>query len=112
MGALVTLPHHYMGFIYIGLYFGFYIIVPWLNERHSDSWDNADGGDKNNAISTRWDTLQCTVFLVFFFISIYSCSFVPTGKYFISLGSMDGIVFSYWYLILYFILVVRVAFVT
>jgi hypothetical protein len=28
-------------------------------------------------------------------VAMFTCAIVPTGKYFISVGSMDGIVFAY-----------------
>jgi hypothetical protein len=34
----------------------------------------------------------------------FSTAIIPTGKYFIALGSMDMLVYAYWMLILYFIL--------
>lgn len=47
MGALVTIPHHYLGFIYIGFFFALLALVPWLNERNDDDiwgfFDAADG---------------------------------------------------------------------
>lgn len=36
MGALVVLPHHYMGFGYVGVFFGLVLLAPWLNERSDD----------------------------------------------------------------------------
>lgn len=111
MGALVTLPHHYMGFIYIGLFFAFIASGPWLNERGDDDvFGYVDTGENEGWTTTRWDTLQGMVFSVFGMIAMFTCAIVPTGKYFISIGSMDGLVFSYWYLILYFIIFVRTAF--
>lgn len=44
--------------------------------------------------------------------AIFTCAIVPTGKYFISIGSMDGLVFAYWYLLLYFLFFARTAFYT
>jgi hypothetical protein len=41
---------------------------------------------------------------------MYTTAIVPTGKYFIALGSMDGIVFSYWMLLIYIFLLVRFSF--
>lgn len=36
MGALVVLPHHYMGFGYVGVFFGLVLLTPWLYERSDD----------------------------------------------------------------------------
>lgn len=113
MGALVVLPHHYMGFVYIGLFFGLVMLTPWLNERSDDdSWLFLDSGDEEGWFPTRWDTLHCTVFIVFAMAATFTCAIVPTGKYFISVGSMDGLVFAYWYLLLYFLFFARTAFYT
>lgn len=47
MGALVTIPHHYLGFIYIGLVFVVIICIPWVNEGNDeDFWGFADTMDK------------------------------------------------------------------
>jgi hypothetical protein len=40
----------------------------------------------------------------------FTCAIVPTGKYFISVGAMDGLVFAYWYLLAYFVFFARTAF--
>jgi hypothetical protein len=45
-------------------------------------------------------------------VAVFTCAIVPTGKYFISVGSMDGLVFAYWYLLLYFVFFARTAFYT
>lgn len=52
------------------------------------------------------------MFIVFAMVAIFTCAIVPTGKYFISVGSMDGLVFAYWYLLLYFLFFARTAFYT
>lgn len=111
MGALVTLPHHYLGFAYLFAYFIWVILVPWLNEVNYDLvWGFSDANNSGTKTTTRWDTLHSTVFLTFLMVAIFACAIVPTGKYFISLGSMDGLVFAYWYVILYFIILAKTAF--
>lgn len=38
MGALVTIPHHYLGFAYIGLFFIGILCVPWINEGNDEDF--------------------------------------------------------------------------
>ena len=102
MGALVTIPHHYLGFLFIGMFFMVIILVPWIVESYGeDIWANMDSTTLYDAISTRWDLITMVVFSIFAFVACFSTSMVPTGKYFIDMGSMDSLVFVYWYLILY-----------
>lgn len=111
MGALVTIPHHYLGFIYIGSFFILLILVPWLNERgEDDSLIFADISDNNENSTTRWDSLNSINFSIFFFGAMFTAAIVPTGKYFIAIGSMDGLVFGYWFLILYFLYFSRIGY--
>lgn len=41
---------------------------------------------------------------------MYTTAIVPTGKYFISLGSMDGLAAGYWIVILYILFLIRTGF--
>lgn len=96
MGALVTIPHHYLGFIYIGMFFGAIALVPWLNEGNDDSaWGFPDAADTEGYVSTRWDTTHTLCFSAFLFGAMFTTAIVPTGKYFINVGSMDNLVASY-----------------
>lgn len=111
MGALVTIPHHYLGFIYIGCFFFLVIIVPWLNEYNDDGlWGFADAADAEGWSTNRWDTIITLIFTTFAFGSMYTTAIVPTGKYFISLGSMDGLAAGYWIVILYILFLIRTGF--
>lgn len=54
MGSLVTIPHHYMGFIYIICYFLMLGCVPWFNERADDDvWGTGDIADSEGWSPTR-----------------------------------------------------------
>jgi len=102
MGALVTIPHHYLGFIYIGLFFIFIILAPWAYERNeSNSWEELDSVNKEGWTTTRWDLTHFFVMVTFLFGAIFTTAIIPTGKYFIALGSMDGLIYTYWILLLY-----------
>jgi hypothetical protein len=43
---------------------------------------------------------------------MFSAAIVPTGKYFISIGSMDGLVCGYWLLLAYILFLSHLAFYT
>jgi hypothetical protein len=45
--------------------------------------------------------LHGIIALNFFLSAVFTTAIIPTGKYFISLGSMDGLVYTYWALIIY-----------
>jgi hypothetical protein len=42
-----------------------------------------------------------TVALNFFMGAIFTTSIIPTGKYFIAMGGMDGLVYTYWTILFY-----------
>lgn len=111
MGSLVTIPHHYLGFAYIGTFFILILIVPWLNERADDDiWGLGDNVDNEGYLTTRWDLFHNLVFIVFLFSLIFSCAIVPTGRYFIAAGSMDMLVFAYWAIVIYILIGSRFGF--
>jgi hypothetical protein len=41
---------------------------------------------------------------------IFSCAIIPTGRYFIAVGSMDMLIFAYWFIILYLLVGSRIGF--
>jgi hypothetical protein len=41
---------------------------------------------------------------------MFTTAIIPTGKYFIALGSMDGLVYTYWVLLLYMFVLAQSAF--
>ncbi len=111
MGALVTIPHHYMGFIYIGLFFILIILGPWAFERSDDNaWEELDNADKEGWSTTRWDFTHYLFASTFFFSAMFTTAIIPTGKYFIAVGSMDGLVYTYWVLLLYMFTLAQAAF--
>ena len=70
MGALVTIPHHYLGFLFIGMFFMVIILVPWIVESYGeDIWANMDSTTLYDAISTRWDLITMVVFSIFAFVA-------------------------------------------
>ncbi len=111
MGSLVTIPHHYMGFIYIIIFFLVIIIVPWSNERgEDDAWHVGDIAESTNWTTTRWDTSHSITFLSFFFAAAFVTAIIPTGRYFIDVGSMDSLVLGYWLVIGYILFFTRYGF--
>lgn len=111
MGALVTIPHHYLGFIYIGAFFVLIIISPWLQEYNDDdTWEDLDSGDSSGWSTPRWDINHHFNFSNFFWGAMFTTAIVPTGKYFISIGSMDGLAYAYWISLLYIFLLIKLAF--
>lgn len=111
MGALVAIPHHYLGFIYIGIFFVLIILGPWAFERSDDNiWEELDNSDKEGWTTPRWDLNHFFLASSFFFGAMFTTAIVPTGKYFIALGSMDGLIYSYWILLLYIFTLAQSAF--
>lgn len=105
MGALVTIPHHYLGFIYIGCFFLFIYLVPWACERGLDDIGGfCDVSEHSEYVTTRWDTTSSLICLTFVFGVFITVAIVPTGKYFVSLGSMDSLVTGYWTAVMYLVI--------
>lgn len=102
MGALVTIPHHYLGFIYIGVFFILILTTPWNYEISDDSmWANQDDASIEGKTTARWDLIHAMIALNCFLSAVFTTAIIPTGKFFIALGSMDGLVYTYWALIIY-----------
>lgn len=102
MGALVTIPHHYLGFIYIGIFFILIINAPWNYEVSEDSnWENRDDSSTTGTTTTRSDWIHSIIALNFVLSAMFTTAIIPTGKYFIAIGSMDGLVYTYWALLFY-----------
>lgn len=102
MSSLVVIPHHYLGFFYVIISFALILFLPWSN-------------DNNGVTYTQKTTDYLTVMLshdlninagyLFFLLAMslgFICAIVPTGRYFVSVGSSEMIVFSFWFIIIYF----------
>lgn len=108
MGALVTIPHHYLGFIYVGFIFVNILLAPWLTERIlKGTWQNQIYIVKSELIPSRWDSFHNFNFYNFVMSLFFTAAIVPTGKYFITIGSMDNFAYAYWIVLFYLLLLVQ-----
>ena len=103
MGSLVLIPHHYLGFFYVIFFFILFITNTWFG----DNWNyfghlNIKIFNKlklSNDLSyiNKWN------YLLFIGSFVYVTLIVPTGRYFITVGSCEMLVFSYCYIWFYII---------
>lgn len=109
MGALVTIPHHYLGFIYVGLVFANILFFPWLTERIlKGTWQNQIYIVKSETGPARWNSIHNFNFYNFFMNLLFTAAIVPTGKYFVTIGSMDNFAYAYWIVLLYLLILVQI----
>lgn len=107
MSALVTIPHHYLGFIYVILLFIVLLFQPWFDDNQKSLY--AYTKTVNVFYRLPIDVTLYSRYCFFYMCAslIYICSIVPTGRYFIPLGGNEGIVQVFWFILLYFLIIYR-----
>jgi hypothetical protein len=107
MSSLVTIPHHYLGFIYVICLFLSLFLSPWFDDANKSQFPFF------SSITIVIKFASETVLFFRYFFSyllvgiIYICTIVPTGRYFIPVGGNEEIVHLFWILILYFIVLYK-----
>ena len=97
MSCLVVIPHHYLGFFFVIFCFLFLIGSPLLTEDKL----------RVDSITRAWfksrfpyeiDLTGGFMFYLFVCALAYTTLVVPTGRYFVSLGACELLIFSFWYI--------------
>lgn len=107
MGSLVVIPHHYLGFFYIITCFLLIFILPWLEDTGSLSQPSVVSDYLQVQFPTEMNIITSYMYSMFVLLLVFTTLIVPTGKYFIALGSSEVLVFTLWFIITYLLLFLR-----
>ena len=108
MSSLVTIPHHYLGFIYVILLFLSVLFFPWFDDVNKLVFPYQSSTNFFIKLPTEVSLYLRYFFLYLVLCLIYICEIVPTGRYFIPLGSNEAIVEVFWFLLFYFLIIYRI----
>ena len=108
MSSLVTIPHHYLGFIYVILLFLSVLFFPWFDDVNKLVFPYQSSTNFFIKLPTEVSLYLRYFFLYLVLSLIYICAIVPTGRYFIPLGSNEAIVEVFWFLLFYFLIIYRI----
>nr|QIB71982.1 cytochrome b [Gruberia lanceolata] len=101
MSSLVLIPHHYLGFFYVILMFLTLFCLPWFEDNSGLLQVNSLSDYINLRVSTEKNITFIFLFFLFFLGLVFTCAIVPTGRYFVSIGSSEMLIFIFWYIISY-----------
>ena len=107
MSSLVVIPHHYLGFFYIIIFFFIIIMLPFWEDTEKISKTETNSDFLNIKLGNDLNITVAYFFILFFLLITYTTLIIPTGRYFVSLGSNEILVFTFWYLILFLFLMIR-----
>lgn len=100
MSSLVVIPHHYLGFFYVILFFIIIIMLPFFDD--SEDLTRSDYNADYLYIRFPYDLdyinhyLLCTLILLL----SYTTTTIPTGRYYVSLGTNEFLVFCFWLIVI------------
>ena len=108
MSSLVTIPHHYLGFIYVILLFLAVLFQPWYDDVSKANFPYLVTLNVYSKLA-----VESILYLKYFFFYlcaalVYICAIVPTGRYFIPLGSNEEIVQVFWFFLFYFLSISKI----
>ena len=111
MSSLVVIPHHYLGF--------FYIIIFFITLTQLTFWEDVEKISKSELnsdyINIKFpNDLSITTiyfFILFILLMSYTALIIPTGRYFVSLGSNEVLVFTFWFIIIFLFIFIRLGFI-
>ena len=101
MSSLVVIPHHYFGFFYVILFFISLIFLPFWEDSESIVKFNISSDYLNVKLPLDLNIFSSYFFILFVLLLTYAALIIPTGRYFISLGSSEILVLTFWYIISY-----------
>lgn len=101
MSSLVVIPHHYFGFFYVILFFISLIFLPYWEDTEKLFKFNISTIYLNIKLPNDLNIISSYFFILFILLLTYATLIIPTGRYFISLGSSEILVLTFWYIIVY-----------
>lgn len=104
MSSLVVIPHHYMGFFYVIFFFLCVILLPWFASKFKVSNSCYIFDYVSMRFSVDLFSFSVIIFFLFVLALAYTSLIVPTGRYFVSLGSNEVLVFIFWFILTYLFL--------
>lgn len=107
MGSLVLIPHHYLGFFYIVFFFILLALFPWTADSTNLFFPETNSDFLPLRLSNDLNLGLFYFFSLLILIFVFTTLIVPTGRYFVSAGSSEFLVFAYWFIFSFFIIFVR-----
>ena len=107
MTSLVLIPHHYLGFFYVIVFFFTLIFLPWTNEGQTILSPVSFSDFIRIKFPADFNFFLFYTLSLLILVFIFTTLIVPTGRYFIPLGSSEFLVFAYWFLFFYLLLFSR-----
>lgn len=101
MSSLVVIPHHYFGFFYVILFFISLIFLPFWEDNEKILKFSISSDYLNIKLPLDLNNTALYFFTLFILLLTYTALIIPTGRYFISLGSSEVLVLTFWYIIVY-----------
>lgn len=108
MSSLVVIPHHYFGFFYVILFFISIIFLPYWEDTEKILKLDISSNYLYIKIPHDINNISLYFFLLFIFLLIYATLIIPTGRYFIALGSSEILVLTFWYIIIYLFILTKI----
>ena len=109
MSSLVVIPHHYLGFFYIILFFINLIILPFWEDTEKIFKSEINSDYLSVKLPCDLNIINTFFFILFLLLMSYTTLIIPTGRYFVSLGSSEMLVFTFWFLIIYLFIFIRMS---
>jgi hypothetical protein len=104
MSSLVVIPHHYIGFFYVIFFFAGIVLLPWFSSLFKIHITRYEYDIFYSKFPIDLSFINLFFFCIFVIALAYTTLIVPTGRYFVSLGSNEILVFFFWYIINYLVL--------
>ena len=108
MSSLVVIPHHYLGFFYIIIFFLSLIMLPFWEDTEKISKSEINSDYLFIKLPSDLNFILIYFFILFFLLMSFTTLIVPTGRYFVSLGSSETLVFTFWFLIIFLFIFIRI----
>jgi len=95
MSSLVVIPHHYFGFFYVILFFISLIFLPFWEDNEKILKFSISSDYLNIKLPLDLNNTALYFFTLFILLLTYTALIIPTGRYFISLGSSEVLVLTF-----------------
>lgn len=107
MASLVLIPHHYLGFFYVIFFFLFIIVTPWFSDNISVNLPSQLTDYLYVRMSLDFNTIALYIVILFIMLLSFTVLIIPTGRYFVSLGSSEFLIFAFWLIFIFLFFLTR-----